>query len=79
MIPQFLSHLRVYGNYPVPFVQMWIEGKPDFRAVDPSKVESCVYDRLCAICGRRLGEFCFLIGGEAARVNDRETHPLGVY
>jgi hypothetical protein len=30
-IPSFLSHLKQYGDYPVPFVQMWIDGKPDFR------------------------------------------------
>jgi hypothetical protein len=35
MIPAFLSHLKIYSGYPVPFTQVWIDGKPDFRAVDP--------------------------------------------
>ena len=62
-IPAFLSHLKTYGDYPVPFVQMYIDGKPDFRVIDPDKVEQCIKEKLCAICGKRLGEFCYFIGG----------------
>ncbi len=62
-IPKFLSHLKQYGGYPVPFVQMWIDGKPDFRVIDPEKSTQCVNDKLCAICGIHLGEFCWFIGG----------------
>jgi hypothetical protein len=69
-IPEFLSHLKVYGEYPVPFVQMWIDGKPDFRVIDPARSRQCVEEKLCAICGRRLGEYCYLIGGPKSK----ETH-----
>jgi len=69
-IPKFLSHLKQYGGYPVPFVQMWIDGKPDFRVIDPEKSTQCVNDKLCAICGIHLGEFCWFIGGSLCK----QTH-----
>ena len=62
-IPDFLSHLPRFGEYPVPFTQMWIDGKPDFRVVDPEKSIKCIQEKLCAICGVRSGEFCYFIGG----------------
>jgi hypothetical protein len=55
-IPVFLSHLKQFNELPVPFTQMWFDGKPDFRAVDPAKTMKCVQEMLCAICGRRLGK-----------------------
>lgn len=66
-IPQFLSHLPTYGGYPVPFTQKWFDGKPDFRVIDPDKATECIDQKLCAICGRRLGEFCWFIGGDKAK------------
>ena len=74
-IPSFLAHLKTYGDYPVPFTQMWIDGKPDFRAVDPKKVFQCVDGELCAICGRKLGEFCFFIGGDLSKDNKLFADP----
>src|SRR5260370_7443741 len=68
-IPTFLSHLKTYTGYPVPFVQMYIDGKPDFRVIDPERSDECLHDKLCAICGRRLGEFCYFIGGALCREN----------
>ena len=67
-IPQFLSHLKTFGDYPVPFVQMGYDGKPDFRVLDPDKVSECVEQKLCAICGVTLGEFCWFIGNDKAKM-----------
>lgn len=59
---------------------MWIEGKPDFRVVDPERVDKCVEDKLCAICGKRLGEYCIFVGGPLSKVNhlfvDPPMHPV---
>src|SRR5260221_3248361 len=62
-IPKFLAHLKTYGGYPVPFTQLWASGMPDFRAADMEHCARCLRDKLCAICGRRLGEYCYFIGG----------------
>jgi hypothetical protein len=74
-IPQFLSHLKTHGGYPVPFVQMWIDGKPDFRVVDPVKTTRCVHEQLCAICGFKLRELCYFIGGDLCKQNHLFTDP----
>ena len=68
-IPDFLAHLPRFGEYPVPFTQMWIDGKPDFRVVDPEKSLKCIQEKLCAICGVKLGEFCYFIGGPLSKQN----------
>src|SRR6266849_10366549 len=62
-IPEFLAHLKTSGGYPVPFTQLWASGMPDFRAADMEHCARCLRDKLCAICGRRLGEYCYFIGG----------------
>src|SRR5258706_4067349 len=66
-IPEFLAHLKTYGGYPVPFTQLCATGTPDFRAVDLEHCARCLRDKLCAICGRRLGEYCYFIGGALAK------------
>src|SRR5258707_235184 len=73
--PKFLSHLKTYSGYPVPFTQVWIDDKPDFRAVDPARTMQCVQEKLCAICGRRLGEKCCFIGRPLSKTNRLFTDP----
>jgi hypothetical protein len=68
-IPTFLSHLKTYNGFPVPFIQLWAGSKPDFRAVNLEHCARCLRDKLCAICGRRLGEFCYFIGGPLSKKN----------
>lgn len=79
IIPAFLAHLKRHGEYPVPFVMLWVDGKPDFRAVDVEKLIECFEGRLCGICGRRLGELAFFIGGDACKrshlFQDPAMHP----
>jgi hypothetical protein len=68
-IPLFLSHLPTYYGLPVPFTQATIDDVPDFRVVDPRKVFRCLNESLCAMCGNRLEEFCFFIGGPLGKEN----------
>jgi hypothetical protein len=75
MIPDFLSHLKTYKGYPVPFTQLWIDGQPDFRTVDPARTMQCVHEKPCAICGRRLGEKSCFIGGPLSKTNRLFTDP----
>ena len=74
-IPDFLSHLPVHRGLPVPFSQAWFDGKPDFRTVDPNKTIQCVQEKLCAICGRQLGERSYFIGGEQSKASHLFTDP----
>jgi hypothetical protein len=54
---------------------MWIDGKPDFRVIDPERSLKCIQEKLCAICGRRLGEKSCLIGGPLSKINRLFTDP----
>lgn len=48
---------------PVPFFVAWIDGKPEFRAADQRKWIRCHSERLCWVCGQKLGRFVsFTIG-----------------
>lgn len=62
-IPEFLWHLPVWKGLPVPFTVLWVDGVPDFRVIDHEKKRQCVMQRLCAICGHKLGEYAWFVGG----------------
>jgi hypothetical protein len=79
-IPDFLSHLKTFNGYPVPFVQMWIDGKPDFRVIDPYRVDECAEQKLCAICGRKLGQYsgCYGYSRATDYAASCESHAVDV-
>jgi hypothetical protein len=62
--PAAIQTLRVdKRGYPVPTFVTWIDGEPEFRAVEPAKIERAHRDGLCWICGRRNnGRMAFVIG-----------------
>lgn len=62
-IPKFLAHLETYSGYPIPYTTFVHEGRPDFRVTDMGRWDQCVKFKLCAICGFKLGEFCYFVGG----------------
>lgn len=66
-IPNFLTHLPMFSGFPVFYTVMWNGNKPDFRVVDHSKVERCVHNQLCGICGNRMFEWGYFIGGPNSR------------
>jgi hypothetical protein len=44
-------------GYPVPFFVAYPDGKPDFRFLDRDKWRRCVKERLCSVCGGKLGRY----------------------
>ena len=74
-IPNFLAHLPTHKGLPVPFTQAIFNGVPDFRTVDPNKSIQCVEEQLCAICGRKLGERSYFIGGPRSKASRLFTDP----
>ena len=64
---------------PIPYAQLRVDGRPDFRSLDLAKVAECVSKRLCAICGRPLGYWLAFIGGPACQkyrlFKDPAMHP----
>jgi hypothetical protein len=62
-LPKFMQHLPVVRGYPVPWFVDWIDGVPEFRAMDGRKLVRAVRERLCWVCGRLLrGPYVFVVG-----------------
>lgn len=50
-------------GYPVPWFVAWVDGRPEFRAMDGDKFQAAVKQRLCWVCGEPLGRWlAFPIG-----------------
>lgn len=64
-------------GYPIPYiaVQNTAEGDPDFRTIDEEHWNDCVIDRLCEVCGTKLGYWIVFIGGEHSCTNRRFMDP----
>jgi hypothetical protein len=71
---QFLP--KDHRGYVVPFFVAWIDGKPDFRILDPQKMRRCVHERLCWLCGGPLKErtVAYVIGPMCA-INRTSAEP----
>lgn len=75
-LPNLMSNLPVdKRGYPVPWFVKWIDGEPEFRAMDPIKYWQAVRKRLCWVCGNPLWrEIVFTIGPMCA-VNRISSEP----
>ncbi len=71
-VPPFLAHLkRDPRGYPHPFLMM-----PDsIFTLDGRKQERCVREKLCMICGRKLSNKKWFIGGWRTAVNRLVVDP----
>jgi hypothetical protein len=50
-------------GYPVPRFVKWIDGVPDFRVVDPDFMARALRNRLCFVCGEKMGAYMALVTG----------------
>lgn len=62
-------------GYPVPFFVAWIDGKADFRVADDEKRVRCIKERLCWICGERLGRYLAFVVGPMCSINRISAEP----
>jgi hypothetical protein len=63
-LPRNMRELPIdVRGYPVPWFVPWIDGKPEFRAMDIRKFVAAIRQKLCWVCGGRLGvNVCFVVG-----------------
>jgi hypothetical protein len=53
-LPVRMRHLFVdERGYVVPWFVAWVDGKPEFRAMDPDKFRAAITRKLCWVCGQR--------------------------
>lgn len=74
--PKFMQNLPIdKRGYPVPWFVDWINGEPEFRAMDMRKFLKAINQHLCWTCGTTLfGEEVFVIGPMCA-VNRISSEP----
>lgn len=69
-LPSRLAALpRDQKNRPVPAFCAWIDGVPDFRVVDPDYLERAFTERLCWVCGQKLGKHLAFVIGPMCAIN----------
>lgn len=62
-------------GYVVPWFVDWIEGKPEFRAMDPQKWIQAVKFKKCWVCGERLGRWMTFVAGPMCGINRTSSEP----
>lgn len=62
-------------GYPVPFFVAWPDGKPEFRMADGEKQVRCVREKLCWVCGEKLGKYMTFAIGPMCAVNRISAEP----
>lgn len=66
-------------GYPVPWFVAWFNGEPDFRIVDTPKWGRAVRDRLCWVCGEKLGRWKTFVSGPMCVVTGTSAEPPSHY
>lgn len=63
-VPARMAHLPIdERGYVVPWFVAWVDGKPEFRAMDPEKFSAAIRKKLCWVCGGKMGvNLCFVAG-----------------
>lgn len=62
-------------GYPVPWFVDWIDGKPEFRAMDQRKWARAIKEKLCWVCGKRLGASLWFVIGPMCLINRTTGEP----
>jgi hypothetical protein len=73
--PKMRNLERDKRGYPVPYVVVRdIKGTPRFQINDENRVNNALENDLCAVCGNKMGEDRWLVGGPLSAF-----HPHGAY
>ncbi len=64
---------------PVPWFVDWLDGKPEFRAMDQRKWVRAIKEKLCWVCGQKLGRNMTFVAGCMCGVNRTSAEPPNHY
>jgi len=62
-------------GYPVPWFVAWIDGKPEFRAMDTAKFIRAIREKRCWVCGELLGTKMAFVIGPMCAINRISSEP----
>jgi hypothetical protein len=75
-LPSRMQNLPVDDRgYVVPWFVDWVDGKPEFRAMDRRKWMRAVKEKLCWVCGERLGRWMVFVAGPMCGINRTSSEP----
>src|SRR6516162_8680773 len=75
-LPVRMQHLPVdERGYVVPWFVDWLDGKPEFRAMDLNKFVRAIKQRRCWVCGERLGVNMCFVAGPMCGINRTSSEP----
>jgi hypothetical protein len=62
-------------GFPVPWIVAWIDGVPDFRIIEPEKMQRACDEHRCWICGEVLGRYLTSVIGPMCAINRTIAEP----
>ena len=62
-------------GYVVPWFVQWHAGEPEFRAMDGDKFIRALRQKLCWVCGERLGVHVTFVAGPMCGINRTNSEP----
>jgi hypothetical protein len=76
-IPERIAQLpRDYRGYPVPWFATWNpDGTPNFVTADNGKRVRAIKERLCWVCGQKLGRYLAFVIGPMCSINRVSAEP----
>lgn len=75
-LPEKMKGLPVGPNgFVVPWFVPWVEGQPEFRAMDHEKLIRAVRENLCWVCGQHRGRWMTFVIGPMCLVNRISSEP----
>lgn len=75
-MPERINRLPIDDRgYPVPWFVEYVNGKPDFRVIDGRKLVRAVKEKLCWICGEKLGTYLAFTIGPMCAINRTISEP----
>jgi hypothetical protein len=73
--PRMLGLPKDERGFVVPWFVDWLDGKPEFRAMDPDKYRRAIKEKLCWVCGQRLGVNVCFVAGPMCGINRTSSEP----
>ena len=75
-LPKRMKSLAVdERGYPVPWFVQWVDGKPEFRAMNTQKLIQALRSKLCWVCGEPLGVYLCFVAGPMCGINRTSSEP----
>jgi hypothetical protein len=76
-LPTRMQHLPVdpKRGFVVPWFVDWIDGVPEFRAMDGSKYLRAIREKLCWVCGNKLAGVFVFVAGPMCGINRTSSEP----